>query len=171
MRWGFRMDNYTIRRFREGDFEAFHASMCAYDVVKMTGTWPWPPDPVFTRSRMITPHAKDGRLSVIDFEGAYIGQVSVVDGVLGYMIAKPYWGRGVASWAVGEKLKAAFFDEGLDEVTACVWLGNPASEAVLYKHGFVKTGTCEEFCIPRGEVVKNNTFRLTRAAWEAPDGV
>ncbi len=161
------MDNYSIRRFREGDFEALHASMCEYDVVKMTGAWPWPPDPVFTRSRMITPHAKDGRLSVIDFGGQYIGQVSVVEGVLGYMLAKPYWGRGVASWAVGEKLKSAFADEGLHEVTACVWQGNPASEAVLYKHGFVKTGACEEYCIPRGERVKNNTFCLSRAAWEA----
>ncbi len=167
MNWGFRMDNYTIRRFHDDDLTAFHASMCEYDVVKMTGAWPWPPDLTITLSRMVTPHAKDGRLSVIDFEGTYIGQVSVVEGVLGYMIAKPYWGRGIASWAVGEKLKAAFAGESLDKVTACVWLGNPASEAVLFKQGFVKTGTCEEFCIPRGEVVKNNTFSLTRAAWEA----
>ncbi len=161
------MDDYTIRRFYESDFEDFHASMCEYDVVKMTGSWPWPPDRAFTRSRMVTPHAKDGRLSVIDFGGRYIGQVSVVDGVLGYMLAKPYWGRGIASWAVGEKLNSAFSDEGLREIMACVWLGNPASEAVLAKHGFQKTGTCEEFCIPRGETVKNNTFRLGYAAWKA----
>ena len=141
--------------------------MCEYDVVKMTGSWPWPPDPAFTRNRMVTPQAKDGHVSVIDFEGAYIGQVSVVDGVLGYMLAKPHWGRGIASWAVGMKLTSAFAEQGLGEVTACVWLGNPASEAVLFKYGFVKTGTCEAFCIPRGETVKNNTFRLTRAAWEA----
>ena len=160
------MDSYKLRPFRGDDLEAFHASMCEYDVVKMTGSWPWPPDPAFTRSRMVTPHAKDGRLSVIDFNGRYIGQVSVVDGVLGYMLAKPHWGRGIASWAVGEKLKMVFADERLNEVTACVWLGNPASEAVLYKHGFQKTGTCEEFCIPREETVKNNTFRLTRVAWE-----
>ncbi|HIP23512.1 MAG TPA: N-acetyltransferase [Rhodobacteraceae bacterium] len=161
------MDNYSIRHFCESDFEDFHASMCEYDVVKMTGSWPWPPDPAFTRNRMVTPQAKDGHVSVIDFEGAYIGQVSVVDGVLGYMLAKPHWGRGIASWAVGMKLTSAFAEQGLGEVTACVWLGNPASEAVLFKYGFVKTGTCEAFCIPRGETVKNNTFRLTRAAWEA----
>lgn len=161
----------NLRRIQDDDFEAFHAAMSEYDVVKMTGSWPWPPDPAFTRSRMETSHAKDGRISVIDLEGTYIGQVSVVDGVIGYMLAKPHWGQGIASWAVGEKLKMAFADAEMGEVTACVWLGNPASEAILAKHGFVTTGTCEEFCISRGETLKNNTFRLSRTAWEARDAL
>ena len=104
------MDRYVLRRFRKEDFAALHAMMGEYDVVKMTGAWPWPPDP-------------------------------------------------------------ALAVEDLDEVTACVWQGNPASESVLFKHGFVKAGACEEFCIPRGERVVNNTFRLARANWRARDGV
>lgn len=144
--------------------------MSEYDVVKMTGHWPWPPDPAFTRSRMETPHVNDGRVSVIARAGRYIGQVSVVDGVLGYMLGKPHWGRGIASWAVGEKLKAAFSAVDAADITACVWHGNPASEAILFKHGFVETGSCEEFCIPRGVTLKNNTFSLSRAAWGAQNG-
>lgn len=159
------MDNLKLRNFRESDFEAFHASMREYDVVKMTGSWPWPPEPEFTHSRMRTEQAQTGMLQVIDMNGTYIGQVSVVDGVLGYMISKPHWGKGVASWAVTQKLDSAFKTTDIQEISACVWYGNPASEAVLYKHGFVKTGEREEFCKPRGVLLVNNSFFLTRATW------
>lgn len=159
------MDNLRLRKFREDDFEAFHVAMSDFDVVKMTAHWPWPPQPDFTRSRMVTPQAISGQVSVIDLNGEYIGQVSVVDGELGYMLSKTHWGNGVASWAVCEKLKQVFSETDIQLITAGVWEGNPASEVVLKKFGFKKTASAKDFCKPQGKVLNGYDFELTRADW------
>ena len=159
------MDNLTLRKFRDDDFDAFHVAMSDYDVVKMTSHWPWPPEPEFTRSRMVTPQAKSGQVSVIDLGGIYIGQVSVVSGELGYMLSKSHWGNGVVSWAVMEKLRCVFSETNIQIVTAGVWEGNPASEAVLEKFGFKKTASAAEFCKPQGKVLNGYSFELDREDW------
>jgi len=159
------MDNLTLRKFRDDDFDAFHVAMSDYDVVKMTSHWPWPSEPEFTRSRMVTPQAKSGQVSVIDLGGIYIGQVSVVGGELGYMLSKSHWGKGVASWAVKEKLRRVYSETDIQIVTAGVWEGNPASEAVLEKYGFKKISSGEEFCKPQGKVLNGYSFELDREDW------
>ena len=158
------MLDLKLRNFRDDDFNDFHAAMSNYDVVKMTGSWPWPPDPAFTRWRMTTPQALAGQVQVIDLHGIYIGQVSVVNSELGYMIAKPHWGQGVASWAVKNMLQRVF-DKGAETITAGVWADNPASIAVLSKYGFVKTAEAVEFCKPRGHDLLGYSFVLNRADW------
>jgi RimJ/RimL family protein N-acetyltransferase len=163
------MDNLILRKFRYDDFEAFHVAMSDFDVVKMTAHWPWPPEPEFTRSRMVTPQAKSGQVSVIDLAGEYIGQVSVVKGELGYMLSKANWGRGVASWAVEKKLKQVFCETDIQVVTASVWAGNPASEVVLEKFRFRKTASAEDFCKPQGEFQIGYSFELDRLDWEKRD--
>lgn len=164
------MDELSLRNFKDSDFEAFHASMSDFDVVKMTASWPWPPEPAFTKSRMVTRQAKSGQVQVIDLDGEYIGQAAVVRGELGYMLAKPHWGKGIVSWAVKEVLTVAFENTDTSLIKASVWAGNPASEAVLMKFGFVKTGSAEDFCKPRGEICMGSDFELTREAWAACHG-
>ncbi len=159
------MTEFLLRDFRNDDFAAFHALVCEYDVVKMTSGWPWPADPAYTRRRMNTPEARAGLVQVVDLNGEYIGQVAVVNGVLGYMIAKPHWGKGAASWAVAQQLHRAFTTQDVSKISACVWAGNPASEAILAKNGFVKTGEAMDFCKPRGEICQSYSFELNRADW------
>ena len=159
------MNNWTLRNFRDSDFEAFHESMSVFDVVKMTGSWPWPPNPEFTRARMFTPQAKAGQVSVIDVAGLYAGQVSVVAGELGYMIGKPFWGRGMTTWAVTQKLADVFGSTDIDVIVARVWAGNPASEAILAKHKFTKTEESIDFCKPRDEMLLGYSFELKRSDW------
>ena len=161
------MDSLHLRNFREDDFEAFHAAMSDFDVVKMTASWPWPPDPAFTRSRMTTSMAKSGQVKVIVLNEEYVGQVSVVNGELGYMLAKPYWGRGLASWAVQAKLDEVFRETDVQTLSAGVWEGNPASERVLGKFGFIRTGSSRDYCKPQGKMLDGYDFELTRAMWAA----
>ena len=165
------MDSRRLRPFRPDDFEAFHAIVSDYEVVKMLVIWPHPADPDFTRMRMNTPEAKAGQVLVIEENGALAGSVGIMTGGLGYMLGQGFSGRGLATWAVGEMLHRLFGHNSFEEVTACVWHGNPASERVLLKNGFHRVGECEDYCEARGERLKNNRFRLSRTDWEARHGV
>ena len=156
---------YKLRQFRPDDFEAFHAIVSDYEVVKMLGSWPFPAEAAFTRKRMETPEAKAGQVLVIEVDGVLAGTIGGVNGGIGYMLGQPFWGRGVATWAVGEMVRRMF--EGLDigEVTASAWGDNPASARVLEKCGFVVCGEGEDTCKARGEVLKLVDFSLSRAEW------
>ena len=127
--------------------------------------WPHPADPDFTRMRMNTPEAKAGQVLVIEENGALAGSVGIMTGGLGYMLGQGFSGKGLATWAVGEMLHRLFGHNSFEEVTACVWHDNPASERVLLKNGFHRVGECEDYCEARGERQKNNSFMLTRAGW------
>ncbi len=164
------MSERRLRRFRDDDFEDFHAIVSDYEVVKMLVIWPHPADPGFTRMRMNTPEAKAGQVLVIEVDGELAGSVGMMAGGMGYFLARKFWGRGIANWAVAKMLAKIFADPAIEEVTACVWHGNPASEKVLMKNGFKMGGVCEDYCEARGERLKNNRFRLSRADWAARRG-
>jgi len=161
------MGDLQLRNFRDSDFKSFHSAMSNFDVVKMTASWPWPPEQTFTKSRMNAPMAKSGQVNVIALNDQYVGQVSVVNGELGYMLAKRYWGRGVVSWAVKTKLNKVFRETDIQVLSAGVWEGNPASERVLEKFEFVKTGSSRDYCKPQGKVLNGYDFKLNRADWVA----
>ena len=159
------MDNACLRLMRENDFDGFHEMMSDFDIVKMSMSWPFPPDPEFTRQRMQTEEVKSGQALAIEHDGQFAGQISISGGELGYMLAKPFWGKGLATWAVREMLARAFADPKTEVITAGTWGDNPASMAVLHKCGFQKTGEAALFCKPRGMVVNGPDFELSRAAW------
>jgi ribosomal-protein-alanine N-acetyltransferase len=54
---------------------------------------------------------------------------------IGYGLAKPYWGRGLASEAAAVTLKYGFEQLGLPRIVAITWPGNIASQRVLAKLG------------------------------------
>lgn len=55
---------------------------------------------------------------------------------LGYWVAKPYWGKGIATDAVKTLSKVAFEEMGLIRLTASLFAHNERSEKVLTKCGF-----------------------------------
>jgi len=159
------MDNLRLRNFRDDDFEAIHALNSDYDVVKMVASWPFPSDPEFTRMRMNTPEAQSGLVSVIECNGQLAGTIGGVRGGLGYMLAKPFWGRGIATWAVGEKLQQCFRNHDWNKIEAGAWNDNPASITVLKKNGFEKVRDISQYCKARDCDVDGQDFELTRANW------
>lgn len=161
------MDDLRFRLMVDGDFDAFHAMMSDFDVVRMTSSWPWPPVPAFTLARMNTPEAKSGASVVIVCNGEFAGQIFCKNGEIGYMLARQFWGRGIASWAVREMLSREFAKPDVEVITAGTWEDNPASMRVLQKCGFEKTGEAMIYCKPRGREVNGPDFAITRAAWAA----
>jgi RimJ/RimL family protein N-acetyltransferase len=154
-----------LRPFRPDDFEAFHAIVSDYGVVKMLGSWPYPADPTFTRKRMNTPEAKAGQVLVIEVDGVLAGSIGGVRGGIGYMLGRAFWGRGVATWAVAAMGRRMFEGSDIGEVVASVWADNPASMRVLEKNGFRRSGEGEDICKARGEVLKLHDFSLSRTDW------
>ena len=155
-----------LRLFREDDFDAFHAIVSDYDVVKMTSSWPYPAEEEFTRMRMNTPEAQAGQVKAIEVDGELAGSIGVVDGGVGYMIGRAFWGRGVMTNVLTTEITHAFNNTDVEEIKACVWHDNPASARVLEKNGFLRTKECSDFCKARDAEVKAIHYELSRADWE-----
>lgn len=71
---------------------------------------------------------------------------------VGYVIAKPYWGKGIATKALKEILEYAFNKLKLKKVWAGIISNNPASGRVLEKAGFKLEGKQEK------QVFQNNRY-------------
>ena len=157
--------NITLRLLCDDDYDAFHAIVSDFDVVKMTSSWPYPAEEEFTRMRMSTPEAKTGQVNAIEVNGEFAGVVGVVNADVGYLIGKAFWGRGVMTHALKMKTNEFFSDPSSTVLTSCVWHDNPASARVLEKNGFRKTGECIDFCKARNAEVQSLQFELTKETW------
>jgi RimJ/RimL family protein N-acetyltransferase len=82
---------------------------------------------------------------------------------LGYWIARPHWGRGIATEACTALIDMACA-LGLKQLEGSHFLDNPASGRVLEKLGFVPLGiTAPRISCARGAKVQARLLRLTLA--------
>ncbi len=83
--------------------------------------------------------------------------------MIGYVLARPYWGRGLMSEAVGRALRFAFDELALDMVTVYHYPSNDRSRRVIEKCGFVYEGTLRRASlIYDGTVHDARCYSLTR---------
>lgn len=84
--------------------------------------------------------------TILKSEGRYIGYCGLharsngsegASAKLGYYLARPYWGRGIATEASHAFIDVAFSRLHLAQLFADVEKGNDASEHILQKLGFV----------------------------------
>jgi ribosomal-protein-alanine N-acetyltransferase len=86
---------------------------------------------------------------------------------LGYVLAKEWWGQGVATACAGACLDYGFRELGLNRIEAIVMDGNERSLAVLRKVGSQKEGLMREYKIARSEPRDFWMLGLTRKDWRA----
>lgn len=79
---------------------------------------------------------------------------------LGYWLAKPYWGQGIASEAARRIVEFGFAELGLPCITSGYFTGNPASGAVLLKLGFVEIGETMRSHLAEGKDMAAKDLRL-----------
>jgi RimJ/RimL family protein N-acetyltransferase len=84
-----------------------------------------------------------------------------VETELGYWIARPFWGRGIATEAARALIAGARDSLRLRRLVAGHFVDNPASGAVLRKLGFRSLGkTIRRYSAGRGEEVACREFAL-----------
>ncbi len=87
---------------------------------------------------------------------------------LGYWLGEPFWGRGIATLAVRAMVDYAFDHFDLVRLYAHVFAGNPASERVLQKAGFVHEGVLRRSVFKNGRCLDQSLYALVRDG--TPDG-
>lgn len=76
------------------------------------------------------------------------------DAELGYLFAREYWGKGIATVAAKLICDIAFRELSLNRLTAQVYEGNIASRRVLEKCGFTLEGNLKN-AVTKGDKVYN----------------
>ena len=144
----------TLRRTQPADFDAMHALVSDYEVVKMTAVWPYPADEGFTRSRCAPFPPENGLIGPVFRNAVLIGGMGVQDtpqgGGFGYMFRRAHWGQGYATEMGKAMIAHAFATYDWPQIHASIIDDNPASGRVLDKLGFQKTGTSTGPCSARG---------------------
>lgn len=112
------------------------------------------------------------RAIVVD--GEAVGCVSVQpqgdvyrrSGELGYWLARPFWGKGVMTAAVGRICAEAFRRFDLLRIYAEPFARNAGSRRVLEKNGFQLEGVLRRSVVKNGAVEDACMYALLREDWE-----
>jgi RimJ/RimL family protein N-acetyltransferase len=105
--------------------------------------------------------------TILKAEQKYIGSCGLraaetgAGASIGYYLAQPYWGRGLASEACQALIETAFNRLRLPRISADVEKGNAASEHILKKFGFRYVR--QEELPGRGRIIR--FYELLRTEW------
>ena len=81
---------------------------------------------------------------------------------IGYWLAKPFWGRGLMTDAVGAYARYAFGELGLERLVAQVFFFNMGSARVLEKNGFRLEGRLRGHARKEGRLLDVLYFGLLK---------
>jgi [ribosomal protein S5]-alanine N-acetyltransferase len=155
----------------EGDFVTMHTDA---EVRRYVGGSAWSREKALQRFRDSYVGKPDDVFglwaTILKENGRFIGSCGLANPPnadaphLGYYIARPYWGQGLASEAAKAFLEIGFVRLSLPRILADVEKGHMASERILQKFSF-KLLSEEKF--PTGRVI--STYQLSQAQWKQPE--
>ena len=160
------MVDLTYRPPCADDFDGIHETASHWSVVRQLGSWPWPPDPDFTRKRC-QPYEGEGFVLSIFADGTYAGGIAVTTGELGYSLSPKFHRMGIGTRAVRYALTRAFDAYDWPELKASCWHDNVASNRLLTKSGFQHWQSHYEHSVARRVPTLVYQFRLPRARWDS----
>jgi RimJ/RimL family protein N-acetyltransferase len=107
----------------------------------------------------------------IEFQGEAIGgigfnflsDVNRKTGEIGYWLGEPFWGRGIATYALGRMTEYAFANFDLERLQAAVFGWNPASARVLEKNGYTLEGRLRRDMIKDGRISDSLLYARLRS--------
>ncbi|MBV7409536.1 GNAT family N-acetyltransferase [Maritimibacter sp. DP1N21-5] len=152
----------TLCRQRPEDARALARLMADWDLVRMTATWPHPVTEDFARHRIEERMGAPGFYALAWHSAELIGMAHVAERAIGYLIAKPHWGRGYATELATALVEHGFQSRNEPFLEAKVWEDNPASSRVLLKLGFTEVGRHTAMNRARGQELSGIDYRLER---------
>lgn len=85
---------------------------------------------------------------------------------VGYWVAEPFWGQGIATKALTAIIHYAFSNFDLIRIYAAPFECNPASSRVLEKTGFQYEGRLRKSVVKNGIVMDQLMYSLLREEWK-----
>ena len=127
---------------------------------------------------VLSADARELAAFAIEYEGLLAGSISLTRGVnihrrtaeLGYYVGEPFWGRGLATRAVGEICRYAFTNWDVLRVFAEPFAHNAASRRVLEKNGFLLEGVLRANAVKGGRVADMCMYSLLSPALGGGEG-
>jgi len=166
-------DDFRLRCWRRGDEPALvrHANNRKV-AAQLRDLFPQPYTP--TDARRWVDHARDvdpqTNLAIVTPGDEAIGSVGLIVGTdifrrtaeIGYWVAEPFWGRGIATRAVRVFSEDAFVRLDLLRLFAQVFAPNRASARVLEKAGYTLEGRLRNGAIKGGKVLDTLLYARVR---------
>jgi ribosomal-protein-alanine N-acetyltransferase len=153
-------ERIRLRTFADADLDAVHAYASDPQVARYTD---WGPNSVadtraFLDEVTALPSPPGGRYPLaIEVDGQLIGgtQLNVVSAAnlraeIGYVLGRPWWGRGYATEAAGLLLRFGFQELGLHKIVATCHPDNAGSARVLTRIGMTLEGRLRDHVLVRG---------------------
>lgn len=166
------LNGAVLRPWRKADLEALVEAANNRNVSRtLRDRFPFP----YTRDAAEAFLAKQSPIEseiawCIEVEGRVAGglglhrgsDVSRLTAELGYWLAEPFWGRGIATAAVRAAVPYAFATLPLERIEAYAFANNPASIRVLEKAGFTCEGRLRRSVIKGGEILDSLVYSVLR---------
>jgi ribosomal-protein-alanine N-acetyltransferase len=86
---------------------------------------------------------------------------------IGYVLARPHWGRGYLAEAMTAVLDHGFAELNLNRIEADIDPRNAASQKLLERMAFKREGYMRERWIVNGEICDTAFYGLLKSDWEA----
>ncbi len=126
-----------------------------------------PDEPVATLALAVPdPDRRDGRL--VGVIGLVVDQRDA-NAELGYWTARDARGRGLTTWGARETCRRGFAVLRLARIHLMASVGNPASNAIAARLGFVRTGTARSAMLHR-DLDGTELSRSDAATWDLLPG-
>lgn len=163
-----------IRKWEPADAKPLSAAICNKKVQdNLRDGLPYPyteRDAAEFIAAMLSADENDIFSFAITAEGKVVGSISASrqqniyrqTAELGYYIAEEYWGKGIATQAVGQICRYVFDKSDIIRIYAQPFAHNAASCRVLEKAGFKYEGTLRNNAVKNGRVLDMKIYSLLK---------
>jgi ribosomal-protein-alanine N-acetyltransferase len=111
---------------------------------------------------------RDAQVGLIGTVGANGAPTAGLSVEVGAWLAKPYWGRGIMTDAMGVYVRYAFGELQVHKLFAHVLRSNPAAVRFLEKSGFKREGYLRQQYVKDGRAVDAYVYGLVREDLAGP---
>ncbi len=154
----------TLRPPRPEDAAALAAAIGNYEVARWLGSIPFPYTEDDAHRFIAGAASKVGRVWMVFENGTLVGGAGL-DGELGYWLARPVWGRGLAT-ELGETLVDVHFaDRRAGPLASGHYLDNERSARVLEKLGFRPDRVVQREARVLAQTVESRRMVMDRTDW------
>lgn len=165
-------DKYKIRKWAKEDFSALAKHLNnkkIWDNCRDGLPYPYTEDNAQQFISLVLSQKGQNNFC-IEINGEAAGNISFDRGTdierynaeLGYWLAEPYWGRGIATQMLSQAVSSYFRQTDVVRICANVYAGNKASMRVLEKIGFRKSGILRKAFYKNGAFIDCHSFELLR---------